>query len=219
MINFPKCTEYNKRIPKQKFYENSNIPPSVKNAIKDQIKTIYWRNKLTSAFLNVSKGHLVEEIEVFEINLNEPQINEDVLLQIDKAVPYHILFLLEFEGEYQAYMAYKEIIRSDFKEINVKLGNYYHTYRMEESELPLKIEGLSIDEIYENFIRQIAGSEIPQKRDNETFKESVERGIAKQELQRKITALEKKMRNEKQFNKQIELNIKLKELRQQIEEI
>ena len=217
MINLPKSTEYNKRIPKQKFYENSDIPSSTKNAFKDQVKTIYWRNKLTSAFLNISKGHLVEEIEVFEINLNEPRTDEAVLRYIDKVIPYHILFLLEFEKEYQAYMAYKEIIRSDFKEINGKIITYYHTYWMEESELPLRIEGLSIDEVYENLVRQTAGEELSQKRSNETLRESVERGIAKWELQKKITALEKKVRNEKQFNKQIELNAQLKKLKQEME--
>ena len=217
MINLPKSTEYNKRIPKQKFYENSDLPSSIKNAFKDQIKTIYWRNKLTSEFLNISKGHFVEEIEIFEINLNEPRIDEAVLRYIDKVIPYHILFFLEFEKEYQAYMAYKEIIRSDFKEVNGKIGNYYHTYWMEESELPLRIEGLSIDEVYENLVRQTAGEELSQRRSDETLKESVERGIVKRELQKKITALEKKMRNEKQFNKQIELNAQLKKLKQEME--
>ena len=34
------------------------------------------------------------------------------LSQIDKEIPYHILFLLEHEGKYQAWTAYKEVAGS-----------------------------------------------------------------------------------------------------------
>ena len=46
MLNFPNSTEFNKRIPKQKFYENIAVTPAMKRAFVEQIRTIYWRNKI-----------------------------------------------------------------------------------------------------------------------------------------------------------------------------
>ena len=36
MLGFPPSTEFNKRIPKQKFYENAAIPAAVKRLFADQ---------------------------------------------------------------------------------------------------------------------------------------------------------------------------------------
>lgn len=33
---------------------------------------------------------------------------------------------------------------------------YYHTDWLEEVKLPIKLEGLNLDSVYENFIKQIA---------------------------------------------------------------
>lgn len=53
----------------------------------------------------------------------------------------------------------------------------------------------------------------------ETLKESVERDKRRKTLQKQIAALEKKVRREKQFNKQVELNGQLKLLKKELEEI
>lgn len=52
MLGFPVSTEFNKRIPKQKFYENLDVPPALRRVFVDQIKLVYWRNKLAASTLN-----------------------------------------------------------------------------------------------------------------------------------------------------------------------
>lgn len=108
MLNFPKSTEFNKRIPKQKFYENIAVTPAMKKAFVEQIRIIYWRNKIAATTLNLAAGGQVTEIEVFEVRLSAPELDESVLRQIDREIPYHILFLLEYEGKYCAVIGYKE---------------------------------------------------------------------------------------------------------------
>lgn len=108
MLGLPKSTEFNKRIPKQKFYENLSVTPAMKTAFTEQIKIIYWRNKLAATTLNLAPGKMVTEIEVFEIRLTSPDLDEDILRLIDREIPYHILFLLEHDEKYQAAMGYKE---------------------------------------------------------------------------------------------------------------
>lgn len=48
MLELPKSTEFNKRIPKQKFYENIAVTPAMKKAFVEQIRIIYWRNKIAA---------------------------------------------------------------------------------------------------------------------------------------------------------------------------
>lgn len=218
MIGLPKSTEFNRRIPKQKFYENISVSPTLKRVFIDQIKAIYWRNKVASTTMNLSAGDTVTELEVLEIGLNGPQLDEAVLRQIDKEIPYHILFLLEYDGKYQAWTAYKEAAASGSNAF--KVGTYYHTDWLMEDELPLKLEGLSVDEVYENFVRQIAGDALRSETGKpESLKESVERDNRRQELEKQIAALQTKVRKERQLNKQVQLNAELKKLKNELEKI
>ena len=155
------------------------------------------------------------EVEVFEVCLSAPQLDEAVLRQIDKEIPYHILFLLEYEGKYQAWTAYKETAGSGANAF--KVGTYYHTGWMEKDTLLLKVDGLNTDKVYENFVRQIAGKTLSQT--GETLKESVERDKRRQELQKQIAALQVKVRREKQLNKQVQLNAELKRLKKKLEKL
>lgn len=216
MLSLPKSTEFNRRIPKQKFYENLSVTPALKRVFIDQIKVIYWRNKIAATTMNLAAGKTVTEIEVFEVRLAGPQLDVTALKQIDKEIPYHIIFLLEYDGKYQAWTAYKESAASGSNAF--KVGTYFHTEWLTEQDLPLKIDGLSIDKVYENFVRQIAGDAL-QADSAESLKESVERDARRQELQKQITAMQAKVRKEKQLNKQVQLNTELKKLRKELEEL
>ena len=215
MLGLPQSTEFNRRIPKQKFYENLAVSPALKRVFVEQIKVIWWRNKIAATTMNLAAGETVTEIEVFEVCLSAPQLDEAVLRQIDKEVPYHILFLLEYEGKYQAWTAYKEAADSGANAF--KVGTYYHTGWMEPSALPLKLDGLNTDKVYENFVRQIAGKTLSGA--GETLKESVERDARRRELQKQIAALQVKVRRERQLNKQVEMNGQLKKLKRKLEEL
>ena len=41
MLGLPQSTEFNKRIPKQKFYEHITVSPALKKSFVDQIRMIY----------------------------------------------------------------------------------------------------------------------------------------------------------------------------------
>ena len=215
MHDFPLSTEFNKRMPKQKFYKNLSVSPILKRIFVEQIRVIWWRNKIAPSTMNLAAGETVTEIEVFEVCLSAPQLDEAVLRQIDKEIPYHILFFLEYEGKYQAWTAYKEAAGSGTNAF--KVGTYYHTDWMEEAALPLKLDGLNTDKVYENFVRQIAGEALTSGA-GETLKESVERDKRRQELQKQIAALQVRVRRERQLNKQVQLNVELKRLKKELED-
>ena len=210
MIGLPKTTEFNKRIPKQKFYENMDISPALKKIFVEQVRIIYWKNKIAASTTNLAAGTDVTELEVFEVRLSSPVLDDSLLRQIDKEIPYHILFLLEYRGKYQAWIGYKEAAASGNKAF--KVNGYYHTEWLVEDELPLKLEGLNVDAVYENFVRQIAGDKLKTEAAGESLKESVARDEQKQALQKQIATLQAKIRKEKQLNKQMQMNSELKKL-------
>lgn len=219
MLGLPKTTEFNKRIPKQKFYENINITPALRRIFVDQIKVVYWRNKIAPSTINLEAGNDVTEIEVFEVKLNRIPLDVSVLRQIDKEIPYHIIFLLEYGGKYQAWTAYKEKAGSSFSAF--KVDTYYHTNWLLEGDLALKFDGLNMDAVYENYVRQIAGDYLHASvtGEPESLKESVERSKQIQLLRKQIDTLQKKICREKQLNRQMELNAKLKRLRKELSEL
>ena len=211
MIGLTKSTEFNKRIPKQKFYENLQVTPALKRSFIDQIKVIYWKNKIATTTVNLALGTTVTEIEVFEIRLNGTELDEAVLKQIDREIPYHILFLLEYAGSFQAWIGYKEAAASG--NTAFKVNRYYHTDWMPEEELPLKMEGLNLDAVYENFVRQVAGDALQQSEVGEALKTSIARDEEIQKLNKEIEKLQGKLRKEKQLNRQMEINAEIKKLR------
>lgn len=205
MLGLPKSTEFNKRIPKQKFYENIAVTPAMKKAFVEQIRIIYWRNKIAATTLNLAAGEQVTEIEVFEVRLSAPKLDESVLRQIDREIPYHTLFLLEYEGRYQALIGYKEVAAG---KTAFKVHRYYSTDWLDEDDLPVHLEGLTLDAVYENFVRQIAGNVLVEE-NGTTLKESIEQQKQREQLEKQIAALEAKIRKEKQPRKKFEMVQKL----------
>ncbi len=214
MLGLPKTTEFNKRVPKQKLYENLSVTPAIKKAFTEQIKIIYWRNKLAATTLNLAPSEQVTEIEVFEVKLTSPNLDENILRLIDREIPYHILFLLEYDGRYQAAVGYKEAAGSG--KAAFKVDCYYRTEWLLEDALPLHLEGLTIDAVYENFIRQIAGDSL-NGGEGTTLKESVEQQKQRKQLEKRIAALEAKMKKEKQLNRKMELKAEIKKFEAELE--
>ena len=69
-----------------------------------------------------------------------------------------------------------------------------------QDELPVHLDGLSLDAVYENFVRQIAGTALGSD-ESATLKESIEQQKQREQLEKQIAALESKIRKEKQPKK------------------
>ena len=204
MQDFPQKTLFNKPIPKAKFYEKLPVTQAVKNCFVNEISAIVWRNKLSPETLNVQPGSRVQELEVIEITLKGEALNDSVLKVIDKGIPYQLLFLLKRGEEYQLCMGYKETETSAVKE-------YFKTDWMPFEALPLQITGLTLDEVCDNFIRQIHGS--LQTNVNADLKTELVESKELEKLQKRIAQLEKKLLTEKQFKKQMAIRAELLELK------
>ena len=201
MLGLPKATEVNRRVAKEKLYSNASLTPALRDMIKEQVGVVVWRNKLAAGTFNVSAGETVSELQIFEIELRQHELDKRVMQAVAKAIPYKILFLLTFGGEAQVWLE--------------AAGTFYNTDWRSLSEIALKFEGLNLDAVYENLARQIAEGRLGVSGD---IAEAVEADKQRQRLDRDIATLEKKVLREKQFNKQVALNAELKRLREELED-
>ena len=202
MLGLPRTTQVNRRVAKEKLYQNAALAPQTREMIKDQIDSVFWRNKLADSTMAISAGETVAEIQIFEIQLRQRELDKRVLPAIAKAIPYKILFILVFGDEAQLWIE--------------AAGMFYNTDWQPLGGFALKFEGLNLDAVYENLARQISGGRLGTDGDIE---EAVDRDKQRQRLERDIVALEKKLLREKQFNKQVELNGELKRLKKELEEL
>lgn len=214
MLGFPISTVFDKKIPKGKFYENLRVSAALRRIFIEQIQSILWKHKLATSTLNIAAGETVTEIQVFEVELKQQQLDTKALQQIDKEIPYHILFLLTCEGNVQAWMSYKEAAGDAFR-----VNRYYHTAWMPKHELHFTVNGLNMDTLYESLVRQIVEMQGEVWNSEIGVAENVARATEREKLKKQIAALENKIRKEKQLNRQMELNAELKKLKKELENL
>jgi len=219
MLGLPKSTEFNRFIPKQKFYKDlythTSIPSKTKNYFVKQIKSITWENKIDYTTMNIAKGSFVEEIEIFRIELYDYEIDDSVIYIIDENIPYHILFVFEYNNKRKYSLSFKEICR-EAETINIQ--KIFQSDWVSEDEDLLKFSGISLDNMYENLLNSISNNELD-KFLGDTLKEKVLSSIEYEKIQKQVSNLSKKVINEKKFNRQVELNAELKELKKKINSI
>jgi len=215
VLDFPPSTVFNKWVPKKKFYENLSISSRIEKQFVTEIESVYWTHKLSPETLNVSPGIRVTEIEVFEVNLKEQQVSDNLIATIDREIPYHLVFVLRYSGKAQLMISYKEESKS--REDKFKVDSYYRTDWIDYEKLTLRIEGLDLDRIYENFISQIAGDDLNLEK-AEDIRDAVMIAKERDRLETYISKLEAKIRKEKQFNFQLELNQELRKAKEKLKD-
>ncbi len=211
MQPFPDSTVFGKAITKAKLYDKMSISPSVRRAFVEHVDGIVWKNKLSAKTLNVQTGERVHEIDVMELTLKKQTVSDNLLRAIDNVIPHHSLFLLQFEGLWQAAIGYKEIGKAA---ITLTVKEYYRTPWMPLDHMHLFISGMTLDEVFDNFVRQI-NTLLPSE-SVYSLRTDLENQKQREILQRKIDVLSKRMLAEKQSRRKFELFQQIKVLKAQI---
>ena len=199
MIELPKECIVDKFIPKKIFYEKVNLSSNLKQEFVDKIDKIYWKYKVSEDTLNISKTENVEEIEIFKLTLKEKVNCQNIIKVITKNIPYIILFEICYKDEVQYAIKHNDNIY--FTNWNEKIDFYFN--------------GIDLNAVYENIIRSVTNI----SEQNNNIDEELEKGKKLKGVQKEIERLENKMKSEKQFNKKVELNKNILELKKQKEEL
>ena len=208
MLTFPKSAAFGRRFPKQKFYEHLEVDPQVKRLLVEQVKLIIWAYKLSPQTVNLSPGQAVGEIQVFQLALTGPELDERVTQLMDRQIPYHLLFLLERpDGLQRLRIGYKEASQSGHNAFQLR-QSYQTDWACPED---LSLTALDMDGLYESIVRQIAGDAITAP-EAETLKAAVEQTQEKEKRLRQIEALRAKMKKEKSLARQMEIRREIMKL-------
>ena len=213
MIKFPEYAKVGRIVAKENFY--NNIDTTTKNLFQGEISRITWEYKLAPNTINLPAKKW-PEIEVFRITLKNGEVPEKVLKAIDSAIPYPILFLIEKGTVEKAVISYKEQSQKDenFAKVDTYFSTGWNDPRLDE----IKIDGLDIDAVFSNFVRQIAGDKLIFSKSTDvpkTIKEDVEALKEREKIQKQIDAITRKINTEPSLGKKQELaeeRYKLKQL-------
>lgn len=205
---FSEKTQLNRIMPKAKFMKLAELSTPVRAEFQNNVERLILANILRQETTNISKGKNVQEIDVFEFLLKEKQVSNNLIKEIDVAIPKYILFVFKCNDAIQLAISYKEPSINDNK---YKVIKTYKTEWQKEENITLEITGLDLDAVYNSFITQIANVQV-ETDETTDIKSAVEKSINVEKLQKKIETLKSKIRKEPQFNKQLTMKKELKEL-------
>lgn len=215
LITYPPQAAFGRTLPKNKVYEHSGANTRLKDLFVKQVEQIVWAYKLAPETLNLTARPGVPEIQVFSLQLKTPELHRDVLRSIDGAIPFPIVFELVYEGKTQVIAAYKRPNESDPS--RWVLSDYFATDWLpvgcQRSVMPV---ALHMGGLYEQLLHRL----IPlPARPQETLAALVARVEQAQAKQRELDKTTARLEKEKQFNRKVEINATVRQLKSDLESL
>lgn len=209
MFNLPKSSLVKKVIPKNAFDSYTNTKQ--KKMFSERILRITWSNKLSFDTINIP-GKDVKEIQLFEIELKEKFDIKELLLIIDKAIPYHIIFIIKNLDEYYISTSAKHIHPTN--EDNAVIDYTFKSCWLSLINQPYTIElKNNLDLVFQNFCEQLKSI----KSNFSSIKELIEKEKRMDSMVKEIEQIKSEIKRCNQFNKKVELNIRLNEMTKLLE--
>ena len=221
MFTYPKQSEFNRVVPKNKIYAHAKPSKRVRELFVSEVGEILWKYKLSPETTNLPARHGITEIEVFEIALRTPELDEAVLQVIDRAIPYPLLFQLRYGEQVSFATSYKRPSEADATKWVIEATfqtPFLHpsSFILHPSSFILHPLPVSLDlaSLYEHIVRR----HIPlPPRVGESLADHVARFRAIEAKKRERHQLEARLEREKQFNRKVELNAALRVLNAELE--
>ena len=205
MIDFPKSTVVHRRLPKEAFYKHLSLAATLKARFVTDVDRIVVENSLTKKNLNLAKESEIKEIMLLSIVLKKRDFDGKIVEAIARQNPHKLIFLLEYENECQLAVYHSKLYRTDW---------------MKENKLSLTLAGNTLDEIWDDLVRQIAiSSKAVLQRQDQTIDEQLKTQDEIDRLNKLIKKTEAAAWKEQQPKKRFELYSKLKDYQKQLEGI
>jgi len=218
MINLPSSTFVGKVVPKEKFYSKCAVNTATKNLFVKYVEQIVWQNKLTAQTMAAEKGLLVNEIDVFEVKMKSFDCPRKLFEFIDQNLHHYNIFVLTYDDKAKLFVNFKE------KEKDESFLESFETPWKPADEPVFNLFGSNMDEIYESIVRgadssnavaSLSSLSLPKGETTQSktsLKDYIIQSKQNAKIQAQIEKLEKKLANEKQFNRQVEIRAEIKRL-------
>lgn len=209
-FQYPQSALVERRLTKEIFHEKITSP-SLKRSLIDDVQSIQWRYKLAQSTINLQVGDGFKEIQVFQIKLKEDSIDEELLRVIDSVVPYPIIFEIIMNTGIYITSAHKKLNVSGTGVVVDKIYFKSEVFPHDTKRQALPV-AISLERLYEEVFKSIMPAEIKSEENAESVEVLISKSTEIGKIQKEIAKLQTSIRNEKQFNKRVELNRDLKDL-------
>ena len=202
LFRWPEAARVGQLVPKDRLYRETSADAAVRRRFVDEVAQVRWAYKLGEASVRLPETTAVAEIQVFEVDLKGADVHTSVLTAIDRAIPSPIVFELRRDDGLWA----EQAVAASFKRLGArspKLSGYFRTgwVSADVERVPLPV-AVNLQRLYE----QLVGALLPHPlRPAEPLAEGIERMSHIGKLEREIAALERRMYNERQFNRRADL--------------
>lgn len=214
-ISYPKQATFGRNLHKNKIYEHSGANTRLKDLFIEQVEQIVWQYKLAPETINLPATPGAPEIQVFAIQLKTPELHLDVLRCIDGAVQFPIVFELRFDGQTQVVAAYKRPNEADPS--RWVLSDYFACgwlpSNAQRAAMPI---ALDLSGLYEQVLQRLIPLPARQQENLADLVARVEQVASKQ---REVEKTASKLAKEKQFNRKVEINATLRQLKTELGEL
>lgn len=211
-FSLPETTRVRRIIPKNTFDSYTNSQQ--KKLFSDKIARITWMQKISKETVNLPSNE-ISEIQVFKIELKVKEDISAILAIIDKAIPYHIVFIVEHGDE-----IYISASKKHSNPGNENTSVIDWTFKSEwflatESKCRLRLKQ-NIDAVFKDICIQLLDRDDLVNRSMDSIINAQQQIDA---LQREISRIKSSITNSRQFNRKVELNLLLKEKELKLKEL
>lgn len=215
LYQWPSAAYFGRRVPKEKFYERANVNTALREKFVAEIDHVIWAYDLAQTSINLEGTDEVPDIAVFQVKAKGMDVSEQVLSAVDRSMPRPLIFEINRDvagkGEIRMVAAHKQI-GAGVPKISQYFSTGWQDADAERQPLPTAI---TLPALYAALLEPLTKIET---RPGESMSEVAERVKTVSKLEREIKALERKLHNEKQFNRKVELRRTLKTKQAQLEQ-
>ena len=199
MYGLPHTTEVRKPLPKKAIYAKFELKPAQRDGFDADVSRIDIVAVVSPTTVPaIAAGEDIKEFYMLAVQLKRKDYDEKNIAMLSKLIPQNILFALQYEDETQLAVYHTKLIRSDWKPTD---------------ETSIGLTGLNLDTVLENIIKAIGEIQV---QEGKTLTEQIADDEEQKKIKTQIQSLQKQLDKEKQFNKQIEINAKIKTLKKQL---
>lgn len=210
IFNLPHSTIVNKVIPKNSF--DAYITAKQKKLFTDLVQRITWTHKLSTETTNLP-GKDIKEIQIFKIELKAQDSIDSLLVAIDKAIPYPIIFVVVFDQQMylSASVKHPHPVNEDNAVIDWTFRSKWSAQNENKTKIKLK---KSLDVLYLEFCNQLSAfNEMP----FDSLLKLVEKSKIVDSLTKESIRLKAEIVSCNQFNIKVELNITLRSIEDELQ--
>jgi hypothetical protein len=215
LFSFPAQARVARVLPKSKIYEHGSVNAALRDKFVGQVEQITWAFKLAPETINLPARGGVTEIQVFDVTLKAPELDEDVLRAIDRAIPHPIIFQLHHEQRVRMVATFKRPSEADTNKWVID-GYFAGDWLPSSSPRGALPVALDLQGLYEQLLRCL----LPHPaRPGENLPEQLQRLNRLRSLQSEHAKLDARLHKEKQFNRKVALNAQLREIQNEIADL